>query len=192
MDKREPVAWDDRASREAVRDYRRKAVVALVAGLNGLIAWDVFIELVDTDAMPGFVTRLCVTWSVAAAFSLCWGVSGTWKTWRARRLLRHVPWASMPATYRISPIGGGNGNGWPVLVLHEAASSGDDDLLAVAATVFRYRRLPESVREPHLVARARHGWSVVAPLDRSVVVIAKRPRFPGHGVLLRRALNAAP
>jgi hypothetical protein len=182
------VALDDEATRAAVHAYTRNSAVALAAGIFTFVACEIFITLVDTQAKPLIVEDLAVVWFTLSLFAVWCGLSGTWKCARARRLLHRTSFMETPATYRIA-WRRSSWNGQPVLVLHGGPDAGGDEILSIGATAQRYKRLPEMEYGSLLVARARHGWTVVAPLDRSTVVIAKRPRVPGHRAFLRYALD---
>jgi hypothetical protein len=183
------VAWSDDVTRQAVREYARRAALALACGSATIAAFAIAAGLLSSRHYPALVEKVGSTCLFVGVLVALAGVTGTWKCWRARRLLRRHAWVPTCATYRIAMKG--RGNGQPALMLHGRDDAGDDEVLSIAAMAYRYRRLTEVRREDVLAVRARHGWSVIAPLDRSVVVIAKRPRWPFQTAFLRRVVKGS-
>lgn len=97
-------------------------------------------------------------------------------------LLRRHPWSHRRATYRIAPPGA---NGQPALVL-KADNDAPEAVCSVPATVWRYRELDQGSDIELLVVGNPRWWSVVAPPDLRIVLVAKRPLMPFWGRQLRK------
>src|SRR5205823_9705605 len=91
---------------------------------------------------------------------LCTGTLGTARGLRMRVVLARHPWVRRRCKYRIAPRGA---NGQPALIVR-GSHGGPDAVCTVAATVWRYRRLPQGDRDL-LVCGDPRRWSVVAPDD---------------------------
>jgi hypothetical protein len=109
------------------------------------------------------------------------GVSTLLRSLHMGALLKRTAWTERRAAYRIAPIGA---NGQPALVIKEDGSGGEA-VCSVSATVGRYRQLEEGPDIPLLVVGDPRRWSVIAPPDLHVLLVARRPWMPFWGRKLR-------
>lgn len=128
-----------------------------------------------------------ITGTVAVFGISCGGLAfgtGVWTLLRSVRmgaLFKRTAWTQRRAAYRIAPIGA---NGQPALVIKEDGS-GSEAVCSISATVWRSRQLEQGQDIEHLVAGNPKRWSVIAPPDVHVLLVAKRPWAPFWGRKLR-------
>lgn len=167
------VALDDPATRRAVDAYRRDARQAGVIGAVVVFSGLAIAQAFDGEP-PQPLSGVAVAAIGAGVVPLVMGCIGLSRARRVRRLLSQRPWSDRAARYRIVPMGA---NGHPALVVR-GDDAVADEVFSVAATVSRYRRL--HTEPTGLIGFVRGGrrWAVVAPPDRSVVIMAKHPMLP--------------
>jgi hypothetical protein len=132
---------------------------------------------------PGAVNAVLVWLVLGGLFALGCGLFGIQRSVRIRRALKKQPWVMRRAHYRIVREARGFMN--PALVLDAEAIS-PEMVFSVSATARRYELLrPDSTGSLLFVTGGRR-WGVVAPLNRSMVAMVKRPIFRWRRNALRR------
>lgn len=175
-------ALNDPRTREALRGYRRRGLRASLVGFGALVVATVVIGAAPDGDPKGIAGAVALFGIGGGGVVLVAGASGLWRSVRMRWLLKRHPWSERRAAYRIAPLGA---NGQPALVIKEDSSAGEA-VCSVPATVWRYRQLEQGPDIPLLVVGNPRRWSVVAPPDRHVLLVAKRPWVPFWGRKLRR------
>jgi hypothetical protein len=167
-------AIDDPRTREALRRYRLRCLRAALLGLGGLVVATIVIGSApdgDPKGIAYVVALFGMSWGGLAFFL---GVATLLRSLRMGALFKRTAWTERRAAYRIAPIGA---NGQPALVIMEDGSGGES-VCSVSATAGRYQQLEEGPDIPLLVAGNPRRWSVIAPPDLHVLLVAKRPRMP--------------
>ena len=175
------VALDDPRTRAALFAYQRGALQMFSGGATGVVIG--VVVMLRTHGDPTGLAGVVANGGIPiGGVALLTGSIGLWRSWRAKRLLGRQPWLRRHAAYRIAR---GGRNGQPALVVH-ADAHGDEAVCSIPATVWRYRRMPQGAHIAILVAGNPRRWSVVAPPDAAVLLIAKRPWVPLWRWQLRR------
>ena len=169
----------------ALRRYRRRALRAVLVGFGALVV-ATFVIGAAPDGDPKGIAGATALFGIGGGGVVF--VAGAWGMWRSVRmhwllkLLKRHPWSERRAAYRIAPFGA---NGQPALVIKEDSAAGEA-VCSVPATVWRYRQLEQGPDIPLLVVGNPRRWSVVAPPDLHVLLVAKRPWVPFWGRKLRK------
>lgn len=174
-------AIDDPRTREALHRYRLRCLRAALLGFGGLVAAMIVIGAArdgDPKGVAHVVALFGISWGGLAFFT---GVSTLLRSLRMGALFKLTAWTERRAAYRIAPFGA---NGQPALVIKEDGSGGEA-VCSVSATVWRYQQLEEGPDIPLLVVGNPRRWSVIAPPDLHVLLVAKRPWLPFWGRKLR-------
>ncbi len=178
----EGPALNEPRTRDALRRYRRRCVRATLLGFAGLVVATVVFSTspdADPDGAPGLVALVGISWGGLALGVGLWGLL---RSLRMGYLLGREPWARRRARYRIAPLGR---NGQPALLI-KPDENGSEAVCSVSATVWGYRQLDEGSDIPLLVVGNPRRWSVVAPPDVRLLLVAKRPWLPLWGRKLRK------
>jgi hypothetical protein len=177
----EGPALNDPATNAALRDYRGRSLRVL--GIAVALLAVAVVAVQQHNGHPTGFRSFIGTVGFGVGFVLVYmGASGTHKTSRARRLMKHEPWQRRQVTYRIVRMGA---YGQPAL-LFKADDTHAEAVCSLSVTVWRYRQLPQGSDQPVLVVGDPRHWCVVAPLDRRVLIVAKRPVVPLWRSKLRR------
>jgi hypothetical protein len=154
-----------------LREYRRRAATAAVAGVVALPVGGSLIE--RAGPVGGAV-------AVFGAMGFVFGAVGLVRVARVRRLASSSGWRKRKAMFNV--VGGGNGH--PALLL---TGEGDEAeaILAVATTVFRWGAL-DGVEWLWVTGNPLSRFAAVATPDGSHVVVVKRPILPWWRNRLRR------
>jgi len=159
-------AIDDPATERTLRAYRWRAWLFTLIGLAALV--------VATAAVAGSETINRLENSIGllgyggGPVILGLGVAGLFRTRRFRRLLRSDRWATHPV--RSTPSTWGQ-------ALHLDDVAPENSLFILSATRQRVERFTRPKHATLLVAGLPGPWVVVAPPDRSLLLLARRPRF---------------
>lgn len=180
-------ALDDPRTREALRRYSRGALLAVSFGLSGLVVATVVIGAAPDGDPKGVGGAIAFVGMGIGGVAFAAGVLGLWRSTRMRWMLHRHGWIERRAMYRIAPLGA---NGQPALLI-KADDFGGEAVCSVPATVWRYRQLEQGRDILLLVVGNPRRWSVVAPHDQHILLVAKRPWIPLWGRQLRKYATAA-
>lgn len=179
-------ALADPATRSAMKMYERRSLRTVGLGVAALIVGVVAVQ--PNKGNPPAALSLVGTVGLATALvALIAGITGFIRARRMKHRLGRVGWTTRLASYRIAPIGA---NGQPALLIR-ADANGPEVICSLPTTARRYRRLPQGADRPLLVVGDPRRWAVVAPLDRSIVLVAKRPLVPWWSHKLRKYATAS-
>jgi len=176
-----PVALDDPATVTAFRAYRLRAWWFTVGALVALLA--------ATAAVAGSETHNFLQNAIGlygyggGPVLLAIGVGGLARSRRIRRALRSTPWEAHPA--RIGRSRSGTG-----LVVGDVHP--DDAVYLLSGTRQRIDRFARGHHDRVLLAALPGRWVVVAPPDRSLLVLARRTCSDRTRRQTRRAATAVP
>lgn len=179
-------AVEDPPTREALRAYRRRALRTLGLGLAALIIAAIAVQP-NNGNPPAILSAVGIGGFGIGGVAVWAGGLGTLRTLRISHGMKHDGWVVRQADYRIAPIGA---NGQPALLVHED-SHGPEAVCSVSTTVWRYRRLPQGPDLPFLFLGNPRRWAVMAPPDRSILVVVKRPVLPFWSHFLRKYATEA-
>jgi hypothetical protein len=175
------VALDDPATVAAFRDYRVRARWFAVAGLVALLAATAAVAGSETH---NFVQNIIGVYGYGGGPVLLGiGVGGLVRSRRTRRLLRVTRWDLHPVRTGRS----GSGTGLVVGDVHP-----DDAVYLLSGIRQRVDRFAGADHDRVLLAGFPGRWVVVTPPDRSMVVLARRPRSAWARRQTRRAATAVP
>ena len=179
-------ALADPATRDALGIYRRRSLRTLGIGVAALIVGSVAVQP-NHGRPPAALSLVGLVSFTTALLALSGGITGCARARRMKHRLGRVGWTARCADYRIAPIGA---NGQPALLI-QADAHGPEVVCSVSTTVRRYRRLPQGADRPLLVVGDPRRWAVVAPPDRSIVLVVKRPLLPWWARKLRKYATAS-
>jgi hypothetical protein len=164
-------AIEDPATRQALHEYRRRSLQALSAGTGAILVASVAVGTAPHGNPHGVANFAALVGFGGGGVLLGMGVIGLLRSVRMRTVLGRGPWTERQSRYRI--VARGATNGQPALVIKASDTEGEA-VCSVPATVWRYRRLPQG-EHGLLVAGNPQRWAVIAPPDRGVLLVAKRP-----------------
>ena len=167
-------AIDDPRTRDALRRYRLRCLQAALLGFSGLVTATIVIGSApagDPKGVARVVAVFGISWGGLAFFT---GMSTLLRSHRMSALFKRSAWTERRAAYRIAPIGV---NGQPALVIKEDGSGGEA-VCSISATAGRYQHLDQGPDIPLLVVGNPMRWSVIAPPELHVLLVAKRPWMP--------------
>lgn len=179
-------ALADPATRAALKVYERHSRRALVIGLAALVIAVIATGPGNGDPPPPLSAVFVVGFSIGP-LALVAGFTGLIRSRRMKHRLGRAAWTLRRADYRIAPMGA---NGQPALLI-QADDHGPEVVCSVPATAWRYRQLPQGLDRPLLVVGDPRRWAIVAPPDRSILLVAKRPLVPWWSRQLRKYATAA-
>jgi hypothetical protein len=174
-------ALHDEPTRGALRDYTVRATRALGVGIAAWIIATVAVQP-NNGNPPAPLSFIGVVGFGSGLVLVVMGLIGVIRSRRFRFRSKRHGWTTRRADYRIAPIGA---NGQPALVIR-ADSIGPEVVCAIPMSTYRYHRLPEGKDQPLLVVGDLRRWAVVAPTDRSVLLLARRPLLPVWARRLKR------
>lgn len=158
----------------------------MALGVAGLVAAIVVINVAPNNDPHGVGYVIAVGGTSFGGVAVYAGMCGLLRSIRMRFHLEREAWVTRRASYRIAPMGP---NGQPALLIR-ADELDSEAVCSVSATVWRYRLLPQGPDVALLVAGNPHRWSVIAPTDVSVLLVARRPMLPFWSKKLRQYATA--
>jgi hypothetical protein len=164
-----PALYDE-PTRRALREYTLRATGALGAGIGGWIIAFVAVQP-NNGNPPAPLSFIAVVGFSGGLVVMVMGLTGVIRSRRFRFRLNRHEWVTRRADYRIAAFGA---NGQPALLIR-ADSVGPEVVCAVPMSTYRYHRLPEGRDQPLLVVGDPRRWAVIAPTDRSVLLLARQP-----------------
>lgn len=179
-------ALADPATRHALKVYERRSLRAVGVGVAALVVAAIAVQP-NNGNPPAALSAVGTGGFAIAVLGFAAGITGFIRSRRMKHDLGRVGWTARRADYRIAPIGA---NGQPALLI-KADAHGPEVVCSVPTTVWRYRRLPQGSDRPLLVVGDPRRWAVVAPPDRSVLLVAKKPLVPWWARRLREYATAS-